>query len=308
MPHDVFISHSSKDKVYADAVCKRLESEAIRCWIAPRDILPGVAWGTAIVEAIENTRLMVLVFSSNANASPQIEREVERALSKEVPIVPLRIEPVTPGKSLEYFLGTPHWLDAITPPFEQHLDYITQTVKALLERGKTTAPIQTPQPPTSRPAPQPAPPRPVAPRRRWRYVGGAFAIALLLALGMWWIRPGAVPSKLVGAWTTATFVGPDKIQFTLTIGPSGSYRYDVVYSESGKVRIFSGQAFLRTADGLERPAGTLAPGQRPAQPRQPDGGGALGRMAVDQSLLAKRQATAAVQSFCAGASHRRRNF
>ena len=53
MPHEVFISHSSKDKVYADAVCARLESEGIRCWIAPRDILPGMSWGSAIVEAIE---------------------------------------------------------------------------------------------------------------------------------------------------------------------------------------------------------------------------------------------------------------
>ena len=70
MPHDVFISYSSKDKVYADAVCARLESEGIRCWIAPRDILPGMHWGGAIVEAIESARLMVLLFSSHANASP----------------------------------------------------------------------------------------------------------------------------------------------------------------------------------------------------------------------------------------------
>ena len=150
MAHDVFISHSSKDKVYADAVCAKLESEGIKCWIAPRDILPGMAWGAAIVEAIETSRLMVLLFSSNANASPQIEREVERALNKEVTIVPLRIESVIPGKSLEYFLGTPHWLDAVTPPFEQHLEYIAQTVKALLQRSVTGQAGEIPHPPARR--------------------------------------------------------------------------------------------------------------------------------------------------------------
>jgi hypothetical protein len=260
MSHDVFISHSSKDKVYADAVCSKLEAQGIRCWIAPRDILPGVAWGSAIVEAIENTRLMVLVFSANANASPQIEREVERALNKEVPIIPLRIEAVTPGKSLEYFLGTPHWLDAITPPFEQHLEYIAQTVKALLERGKTTAPIEIPRPPSTKPLPQP-------PRRRWSIAGAAvLAIALVAALGAWLMHRGAVPSKLIGSWTTASFVGPDKIQFTLTIGQTGGYRYNVVYGESGRIRVSGSQAFLRTADGLERPAGPIVPGFGPPCP------------------------------------------
>ncbi len=42
MAHDVFISHSAKDKATADAVCAVLEAEGIRCWIAPRDVLPSV--------------------------------------------------------------------------------------------------------------------------------------------------------------------------------------------------------------------------------------------------------------------------
>jgi hypothetical protein len=41
MPHDVFVSYSSDDKPTADAVCATLENKGIRCWIAPRDILPG---------------------------------------------------------------------------------------------------------------------------------------------------------------------------------------------------------------------------------------------------------------------------
>jgi TIR domain len=33
----VFISHSSKDRATADAICTHLESAGIKCWIAPRD-------------------------------------------------------------------------------------------------------------------------------------------------------------------------------------------------------------------------------------------------------------------------------
>ena len=136
MSHDVFISYSSKDKPVADAVCATLEGTGVRCWIAPRDIVPGTEWGEAIIRALDDSRVLVLVFSANANASPQIRREVERAVHKEVPVIPMRIENVLPERSLEYFLSAPHWLDALTPPLEQHLERLTQTVKSLLLQGQ----------------------------------------------------------------------------------------------------------------------------------------------------------------------------
>src|SRR5262245_5476752 len=149
MAHDVFISYSSKNKTVSDAICARLEGKGVRCWVAPRDILPGRDWGEAIIDGIEGARVFVLVFSGAANSSQQIKREVERAVAKGLVIVPFRIEDVQPGRNLEYFLGTPHWLDALTPPLDRHLDYLADTVRALLE-GEAVPP---------------SPPRP-APTRR----------------------------------------------------------------------------------------------------------------------------------------------
>src|SRR5260370_30456342 len=137
MAHDVFISHAANDKPFADRICAKLESRGIRCWIAPRDIRPGMSWGSAIIEAIDGARVMLLVFSSRANRSPQVSREVERAVSKNLVVVPVRVEDVKPSGDLEYFLGTPHWLDAITPPFEHHLDGIADSTKFWLERIKS---------------------------------------------------------------------------------------------------------------------------------------------------------------------------
>lgn len=134
MAHDVFISHSSQDKPIADAVCATLESRGIRCWIAPRDILPGTSWGEAIIDGINESRLMVLVFSSNANKSAQIIHEVERAVHKGLPIIPFRVEDIMPSKSLEFFISTPHWLDALSPPLEQHLGRLADTVKLLISK------------------------------------------------------------------------------------------------------------------------------------------------------------------------------
>jgi hypothetical protein len=42
MEFDVFISYSHQDKPTADAACATLEAEGIRCWIAPRDVAPGM--------------------------------------------------------------------------------------------------------------------------------------------------------------------------------------------------------------------------------------------------------------------------
>src|SRR5215813_458356 len=133
MAHDVYISYSHVDKAAADAACATLERAGIRCWIAPRDITPGDEWSAAIVKAIDHCRAMVLIFSTSANNSRQIPREVERAITVGVPLVPVRIEDVVPTQALAYFMSSVHWLDAITPPFEDHLNRLANSLKALLQ-------------------------------------------------------------------------------------------------------------------------------------------------------------------------------
>ncbi len=132
MAHDVFISYSSKDKLVADAACATLESNGVRCWIAPRDVLPGVPYAESLVNGLSNSRVMVLVFSANSNRSPQVLREVERAVSKGLPILPLRIEDAPMSQAMEYYIASQHWLDALTPPLERHLARLCEGVKALL--------------------------------------------------------------------------------------------------------------------------------------------------------------------------------
>jgi hypothetical protein len=132
MAHAIFISHSASDPQLADAVCASLERRSVRCWIAPRDIVPGRSWGESIVEAIDASRAMVVVLTANANRSRHVVKEVERAESKGVPIIPFRAEALTLNKSLEYFLSAQHWLDAVSRPIEPHLDVLARTVERLL--------------------------------------------------------------------------------------------------------------------------------------------------------------------------------
>jgi hypothetical protein len=132
MAHDVFISHASTDKPAADAACAALEARGIRCWIAPRDVKPTESWAAAIVDAIRGARIFLLVFTRNANESEHVQREVERAANSRKQLLTLRMEDVSPAAALEYYLNTPHWLDAITPPFEAHLDMLADACAGVL--------------------------------------------------------------------------------------------------------------------------------------------------------------------------------
>ncbi|HZC34208.1 MAG TPA: DUF3365 domain-containing protein, partial [Chthoniobacterales bacterium] len=128
----VFISHSSKDKPTADAICNHLESAGVRCWIAPRDIPFGSDWTEGITTGIGSCKVFVLVFSEHANDSEHVRREVAKAFSLGLAVIPFRTEEVQPSRSLGYFLETVHWLDAITPPLQDHLAKLTDQVKQLL--------------------------------------------------------------------------------------------------------------------------------------------------------------------------------
>jgi TIR domain len=136
MAYDVFVSYSHEDRTVANAAVATLEGHGIRCWIAPRDILPGSDWGEAIIDAIKEARAMVLILSSHSNDSEQIKREVERAVHQGLAVLPFRIEDVVPSKTLEFFISTQHWLDAMSPPLEDHLAHLADTITVLLAKKK----------------------------------------------------------------------------------------------------------------------------------------------------------------------------
>src|SRR5271157_1799047 len=133
MAHDVFICHASQDKLVANAACAKLEVAGIRCWIAPRDPLPGKPYGEQIVQAISHSRIVLLVFSEHANSSRAVLGELELASNREKIILPFRIEDVVPSDGLEFYIRSVHWLDAMTPPIESRLNDLVALVQRILD-------------------------------------------------------------------------------------------------------------------------------------------------------------------------------
>ena len=132
MPHDVYISYSNKDKLKADKVVTGLEKRGIKCWIAPRDLKPGMAWGAAIVEAIEASQLVVAILSKTANSSNHVIREIETAINNAIDVIPFRIEDAEVSGALAYFLSTAHWIDGFPSPIEEYIDRLSETIQVYL--------------------------------------------------------------------------------------------------------------------------------------------------------------------------------
>jgi TIR domain len=258
MSHDAFISYSSRDKATADATCAALEASGVRCWIAPRDITPGIEWGEAIIDGINQSRVLILIFSANANESPQIRREIERAVGKGIPIIPFRIQDIAPTRSLEYFIGAVHWLDALTPPLQIHLRRLVDTVKALLQIDPTPPPIV---------SSSIAPGSPVAWTRsnRRRVFGAALTCLGLAAIGVWWsvasMAPRAVSSLsvpttiptapqvskasvdpvLTGTFERDSVIDGYNSRFIYSIAADGTYRLVIIQDEAGTYQAANGQ-------------------------------------------------------------------
>src|SRR5947209_15606973 len=135
MARDVFISHSAQDKKAAETICAALEQETIRCWMAPRDVRPGKSFPGEITRAIQHCKVMLLIFSRQSNSSEQVLREIQLAVDCRLPIVRLRIEDIPLSDDLRYYLSTPQYLDALTPPLSRHIPAVVGAIKELLGTG-----------------------------------------------------------------------------------------------------------------------------------------------------------------------------
>ena len=132
MKHDVFISHSSKDFELANAICEYLESNKIRVWIAPRDLVPGNSYPSEIINGIKNTAIVILLFSDHSFHSLPVRKEIERAASLNKTIINFRIENVQLDDEWEYLISNVHWMNATGKKPEKHFSEMLMSIKTQL--------------------------------------------------------------------------------------------------------------------------------------------------------------------------------
>ena len=111
MTASIFISFASKDHRTAETICDALENRGYRCWISNRDVLPGHNYQESISRAIRSAKVMLLVFTANANNSDEIKKELALASRSKIVVIPLRVEDVVPNDAFDYEFATRQWID-----------------------------------------------------------------------------------------------------------------------------------------------------------------------------------------------------
>jgi TIR domain len=77
---NVFISHSSYDRVFVERVGGVLQRHAIASWYAPDRLLGGQEWHDEIGRALKRCDWFLVVLSENALKSKWVKRELTFAL------------------------------------------------------------------------------------------------------------------------------------------------------------------------------------------------------------------------------------
>ncbi len=266
MVHHVFLSHATEDRDTAIQICAALEGEGISCWIAPRDVKAGTDYAAAILDAIRTSDLVLLVFSSFADRSPYVLREVERAVAYERPLLALRIDDAAPSASMEYYVNVWRKVEA-TAGVEKNRDEIVAAVREAI--GAPASAGGSASGSTKKAA---APWR--WSRRKWGIALGSavlvIALALGLGLGLTRDHPASGAALMSGRVTWTELYPTGSL-------PSARYGQEMVQDPtSGRVIMFGGFAGADGGAALKdtwaydptaniwtdlRPSGTLPSGR-----------------------------------------------
>jgi hypothetical protein len=149
---DVFISYGREDVAVAHRIREHLERGGYRCWMAPDDIQGPRSWAEQIVRAIESCRVMLVLVTARSSESAHVSREVDLAMEHGTPILPVRVEDVSPHGALRYLLALAQWVDAFPGPLDQHIDNLRERIAAMIgeEVDRATDAEATPHPRPSR--------------------------------------------------------------------------------------------------------------------------------------------------------------
>jgi len=182
MPKKVFISFSSKDLKTAAAICGALEARGHPCWMSSRDVMPGENYQGAIVRAIREAGVMVLVFSANANNSDEIKKEMSLASQSRILVIPVRSEDVLPSEDFTYELATRQWIDMFID-WEQSIEKLSKQISVAVPPEDGVRPAVTPPPP------------PGLAKSRSPLLAGLALVLLMGGAGAFWLmRQPAAPA------------------------------------------------------------------------------------------------------------------
>lgn len=109
----IFISYQSNSKDTIINFSNMFEQNGCKTWYAPRNIACGHEWSIDIKNAISNCKVLLLVFTHDADNSEQVYREITLADYYKKPVLWINLDKSRPDNLL-YFLGAIQWYESST--------------------------------------------------------------------------------------------------------------------------------------------------------------------------------------------------
>ena len=240
MDPQIFITYSSKDQKVARTICTALENRGLACWISSRNVQPGQNFQEQIVKAIRAAKIMVLVFTANANNSNEIKKELALASQNNLVVIPVRIEDVTPNEAFAYEFATRQWID-LFDDWENSIAHLVELIASTVDdRPSDDRVLAAPKRSTADTLSDAPAPR----KMGWR---SRRALSMAAVLGV--VLVGSVGVWLVDTYRTQVPLAPSPVQ--------------------------SSQTTVPTQAPTAQPPPAPAPVQSPAPPVQPASGGVM---------------------------------
>ena len=120
MSKDIFVSYTTPDRRIADDVVSFFETQGIDCFIAPRDVDPGMAYAANLMRAIDNARAIILIASGAINDSAHVLNEIEAIINKKKPLIPFFIEDFAMSDEFCYYLSRTQRIVAYPDPIPSY--------------------------------------------------------------------------------------------------------------------------------------------------------------------------------------------
>lgn len=147
--YDVFISHSGNDREFVLGLAIDLKRAGLRVWLDQWDLRPGDSIATAVQQALEESRFLLVVMSPDYFQSAWTQQEWQYMLASEmegggVRVIPLLYRDCEVPVSLQM----KQWVDLRDQnEYQFVLDRLVRDLRLLASRETTTPPpTETPKP------------------------------------------------------------------------------------------------------------------------------------------------------------------
>ena len=131
MKYDIFISYSRKDFKVVSKIAQKVSDAGYSVWMDVDGIESGDEFKSKIAFAIKNSKLFLFFSSLASNKSEWTVKEVNYAIKKKIPIIPIRLDNADYNDSVDFELAG---LDFIQYDGALGIDFVIQKLMRSLEK------------------------------------------------------------------------------------------------------------------------------------------------------------------------------